>query len=338
MSRVYRYGFIKTAALLSLLFAMFLYAIVPRELSLYIVNNIAIIKLIRYTIAPSQAVYNADQTCIEAEAEAEAEAVHKCEGLFEYIPGMIHKSLDYNVPPPILPLADDPVSHNSVIQCYNEWGELRNTVGNHQFPKSTHGEDVTIWKNYFGGSTSSGFFLELGAFDGVTESNTRFFERCLGWNGVLMEANPTPFKKLRQSRPRAAKLLLSPTCNNETTISFNPSEFTNAKTASIRAGHGKETPKSISVHCGPMHAYLAALDITHIDFMSLDVEGSELAVLKTIDFDKVTIKVLMVESKNEYNKGGDSPENTAVCVLLAKNGYRQEPRGTVRSSDVYIHY
>ena len=84
-----------------------------------------------------------------------------------------------------------------------------------------------------------------------------------------------------------------------------------------------------------MHAYLSALDIEQIDFMSLDVEGSELAVLQTIDFDKVKIRVLMVESKNEYNPGGDSPQNIAVRTFLEHRGYRQE-RGIVSSSDIYV--
>ena len=252
-----------------------------------------------------------------------------CEGQFEFIEGVVEQpftGLD--------PFAD-PRSVVSVMNCYDKWQLLENTVGNHQFPKSTHKEDVTIWKKYFGGTTSDGFFLELGAFDGVTESNTRFFERCLGWNGLLIEANPIPFQKLRTARPRATKLLLAPTCDRETTISFNPTPFTNAKTTSVRTRYGKKTPKAVSVHCGPMHAYLSALDIQHIDFMSLDVEGSELAVLRTIDFDKVKIRIVMVESKNEYNPGGDSPQNIAVRVFLERRGYRQE-RGVVRSSDIYV--
>ena len=253
----------------------------------------------------------------------------KCEGQFEYISGVADQPFDG--PDPFA----DSSSVVSVMNCYKKWQLLENTVGNHQFPKSTHREDVTIWKKYFGGTTLDGFFLELGAFDGVAESNTRFFERCLGWNGLLIEANPIPFQKLRTSRPRATRLLLAPTCSTETTISFNPTPFTNAKTESIRARHGKKTPKAVSVHCGPMQAYLSALNIKQIDFMSLDVEGSELAVLQTIDFDKVKIQVLMVESKNEYNPGGNSPQNIAVRSFLERRGYRQD-RGVVRSSDVYF--
>ena len=45
------------------------------------------------------------------------------------------------------------------------------------------------------------------------------------------------------------------------------------------------------VYCFPLYSMLLALNRTHIDYFSLDVEGSELAVLKTIPFDKVNIMV-----------------------------------------------
>ena len=50
-----------------------------------------------------------------------------------------------------------------------------------------------------------------------------------------------------------------------------------------------------SVQCFPVYSLLLALNRTTVDYFSLDVEGSELQVLKTIPFDKVDIKVLTVE-------------------------------------------
>lgn len=46
----------------------------------------------------------------------------------------------------------------------------------------------------------TGSFVELGALDGVTGSNTIIFERCLGWRGLLIEANPSNFNKLAVSK------------------------------------------------------------------------------------------------------------------------------------------
>ena len=53
----------------------------------------------------------------------------------------------------------------------------------------------------------------------------------------------------------------------------------------------EESPKEIEIQCLPLYSILLALDVTTVDFFSLDIEGSELEILKTIPFDKVTFKV-----------------------------------------------
>ena len=80
-------------------------------------------------------------------------------------------------------------------------GAYDSIAGNHQNARSSHNEDRFAIR-YFGGAgnwTSSRTFLEIGAFDGVTESNTIIMERCLGWRGVLIEPNPRAFDALKAS-------------------------------------------------------------------------------------------------------------------------------------------
>ena len=60
----------------------------------------------------------------------------------------------------------------------------------------------------------------------------------------------------------------------------------------VDSPHGKEG--EILAQCFPVYSLLLALNRTTVDYFSLDVEGSELQVLKTIPFDKVDIKVLTV--------------------------------------------
>ena len=57
---------------------------------------------------------------------------------------------------------------------------------------SQQGESRVIYERFFKEPTPmrNGFFLEIGGLDGIKFSNTLFFERCLGWTGVLVEANP----------------------------------------------------------------------------------------------------------------------------------------------------
>ncbi|XP_059469767.1 uncharacterized protein LOC132193241 [Neocloeon triangulifer] len=140
---------------------------------------------------------------------------------------------------------------------------------------------------------TNGFFVECGALDGETRSNTLYFERFLGWKGLLIEADPLNFMK---ALPRRRKAWLSPTClslaPHPTKVSFKQKE-NQGSISKDPAGVNKEG--QVDVQCLPLYTLLLALNRTSIDYFSLDVEGSELAVLKTIPFDKVDIKTLSVE-------------------------------------------
>ena len=77
--------------------------------------------------------------------------------------------------------------------------------------------------------------------------------------------------------------------------------------------HGKENERP--TQCFPLYSLLLALNQTRVDFLSLDIEGDELYVLKTIPFDKVDIRMMTVEFA--HDKGGDKSMNK----FLNSNGY-----------------
>ena len=66
------------------------------------------------------------------------------------------------------------------------------------------------------------------------------------------------------------------------------------------------------------------------------MEGSEANVLSTIDFNAVCFHVILVESSNAGNRGGDSPQNLKVRSILEANGFTLY-RNTIPKSDVYIN-
>eukprot|EP00956_Cyclotella_meneghiniana_P008511 scaffold11529_cov44-Cyclotella_meneghiniana.AAC.1 len=110
-----------------------------------------------------------------------------------------------------------------------------------RLPKSQHSrlfEDKIIYDAFFkpnaaqakeGGTPPYGTYVELGAFDGREESNTVFFDTCLGWDGLLIEATAESYRKVIENRPNAVKLSFSPTCldsvskdgNQQTTSFYN---------------------------------------------------------------------------------------------------------------------
>nr|CAD7428527.1 unnamed protein product [Timema monikensis] len=139
----------------------------------------------------------------------------------------------------------------------------------------------------------NGFFIECGALDGETRSNTLVFERELGWNGLLIEADPFNFASMVTKNRKA---YLSPSClsikSYPDIVSFhqlhNMGKISNSPV-------GQNKPGYVDVQCFPFYTYLLALNRTLIDYFSLDVEGHELDVLETIPFDKVDIQTLSVE-------------------------------------------
>lgn len=70
--------------------------------------------------------------------------------------------------------------------------------------KSQLGQDRELWQSYFP-TTCGGTFVEMGAADGITYSNSYVFEHDLGWKGLCIEPSPSAFKLLVQNRPNCTK-------------------------------------------------------------------------------------------------------------------------------------
>ena len=126
-----------------------------------------------------------------------------------------------------------------------------------------------------GGGGGGGVFLEIGAFDGLLESSTLSLERCLGWRGVLVEAQPSSFANVRRHRQSTLNLRLA-SCprggggwvnftRKVTTFARAPRDAADAADASFLLGR---TP--VLVQCGPLGDYLEMLGVTSIDLFSLE--------------------------------------------------------------------
>ncbi|KAF2367962.1 Methyltransferase FkbM [Trinorchestia longiramus] len=114
------------------------------------------------------------------------------------------------------------------------------------------------------------------------------------------------------------KAYISPTC-----LSTNPypekvvfAQNSNRGHIYDVEGYDDAPAKSlVNVQCFPLISYLEALNVTTVDYFSLDVEGAEYKVLQTIPWDKVDIKTLSVEYLH------DAEGKEAIRTLLLSNGY-----------------
>ena len=93
---------------------------------------------------------------------------------------------------------------------------------------------------------------------------------------------------------------------------------------------GVEKDSLPMIPCMPLASMLAKFSTHHIDFWSLDVEGAEIAVLQTFDFDSVTINVVCIEADTH-----DPAKDKAVIDLMVQNGYIYD--GKVVRNDWFHH-
>lgn len=208
--------------------------------------------------------------------------------------------------------------------------------------RSRMNEDLFIYNTFFKGrniTNNRGTYVEMGAYDGTQESNSHFFDKCLGWKGLLIEGNPGSFQKIVASRPFAHKMNLAPSCSAEyekenKTIPFYWHPLTNSGlVGKANALAGKPT---VDVPCGPLTPILEdVFQNQTIDFFSLDVEGAEPMVLDTLDFSKVRINVMMIEAQNNFCRK-QCASRDKVRQRMQQEGYLRY-EGLVHASDIYVH-
>lgn len=189
-----------------------------------------------------------------------------------------------------------------------------------------HGEDLILF-DFFQGRRN-GVFVEVGAYDGVNLSNTYFLE-ALGWNGVLVEANPERYRQCVASRPFSRSVhaaAVSDGSVREIVLSIPIGDggldtlaFTEAGEAhKQRVSRSTATVQQVSVPALTLDEILAPLS-GPIDVMSIDIEGGELAALKGLDLQRFRPTVLIIED----NSAG---RETSVKDYLAARGYAERMR------------
>ena len=176
------------------------------------------------------------------------------------------------------------------------------------------------------GGKKDGFFVDIGANDGVEISNSLLFEE-LGWQGFCVEANPKTFEKLRKNRKCDCYNLAVYSQNIGTTrlgttsahgldsLEINITEH-HAGRMRFEGGRDEEI-EFIQVQTATFGELMAHYpSVTHIDFLSLDIEGGELEVLRGIDFSRFSFGVMAIEHNYVESAIND------IKQLLNSKGYR----------------
>lgn len=158
-----------------------------------------------------------------------------------------------------------------------------------------------------------GVFVDVGGYDGVTGSNSLFFEMFRGWSGILIEPSPTQLRMAKAVRQcPCLGYAVAGTAGEaeflEVTQGFTQmSGFLDSYEAKLLEqvrGNPRHKEVMHTLKKMPLNEILAEQKIEQVDFMSLDVEGGEMDILENFDFDAVDVAIWTIENNT---RGSDIP-------------------------------
>lgn len=170
---------------------------------------------------------------------------------------------------------------------------------------SQFGEDRYVFENI--PLPTSGVFVDVGAGHPVSLSNTYFFEQN-GWTGVCIDADPVQVELLKSKR---ANVEWAAVAAQEGEL-----EFTQSVIPTFSSAIGKEEYKgvlkvpvkgTIKVPAHRLETILEKHGIGKIDLLDIDVEGLEIEVWKTMDYEKHKPRVVVMEFQT-FGLGDSSTE------------------------------
>jgi len=185
------------------------------------------------------------------------------------------------------------------------------------------GQDLAVL-NYYN-KKRNGYFVEVGASDGIAFSNTYLLEKDFDWKGICVEANPIKFKQLCRYRPTAVCVENAVFSHSGLTVKFNVNYFDLLSGISSHISKKKKrwvtdfknSSSEISVTTISLTDLLSNANApAFIEYLSLDTEGSEFEILKTHDFSKYKFGLIDVEHNFI------EPTRTNIRNLLTSNGYQ----------------
>ena len=223
---------------------------------------------------------------------------------------------------------------NPVIRLH-EWKYRRFTLGIPQrcFHRSDLdrggyvsqcGQDKFIVEEVFAGKRG-GTFVDVGAHDGCSFSNTYFLERYLNWSGIAVEPMPLAFEKLSKNRNcikingcvagekgRARFWLIEGYSEMLSGLAekYDYRHLNRIERELLQYGGRME---EIDVACFRFNDLVFNNELRNIDYVSIDVEGAEYEILSGIDFGSLDINVFSVE--NNY-------KDYRIPKLMKANGYK----------------
>ena len=181
---------------------------------------------------------------------------------------------------------------------------------------------------------TNGYFVEFGATNGVDLSNTHLMEKEFAWSGILAEPAKCWHKDLKKNRSAN----IENNCvlkDSQSTLKFN--EVDTAELSTINTYSESDVHKEVRKHGKKYDVKTISLNDLlskynapkQIDYLSIDTEGSEYAILSNFDFTKHSFQVITCEHNF-------TPMREQIYSLLSKNGYIRKYQKLSKFDDWYV--
>lgn len=199
---------------------------------------------------------------------------------------------------------------------------------------SENGNDFWALENSY---YRSGYFVDIGASDGVTASNTYLLEKFYKWNGICIDPNPVTLKSLCGARDT----LISDLCVYNESGKILPFKFLADQSQfygwNLRSGIDGIVSNDMGVKMSDHKVFTITLtDLLNlysapiaIDYISIDTEGSEVHVLEGLDFSQYKVKMFSIEYENDNNR-------SIIFDMLTKKNYTRVDYDQYCTEDRYI--
>jgi FkbM family methyltransferase len=178
-------------------------------------------------------------------------------------------------------------------------------------------QDLNVLDFY--NNKTNGFFIEIGANDGITLSNTYLLEKKYNWKGICVEPIPEKFELLVKNRPNSS-------CSNNAV--YNQSNLDilfDVSSSDLLSGIHEHVNQARLLDGVTTQIIVKTISFTDllnkfnapkfIEYLSIDTEGSELEILKSLDYDKYIIGLIDVE--HNYIE----PARSNIRNFLVSKGY-----------------
>ncbi len=203
--------------------------------------------------------------------------------------------------------------HYALSQIKNHaWGGFMQTH------YSQFGEDIALLRLL----PKKGVYVDVGAHHPKRYSNTYLLFKQ-GWSGVNIDPNPETIKLFKSARPQDHNIYVGIAeergmltyykFSDPAVNTFDEKEASRWREKSWVTYLGTE-----EVEVEPLRDVLASLNIEHIDLLTVDAEGMDLGVLKSLDWEKYQPRVVVVEA-DDFNPA--QPNENFLYQFLSQKGY-----------------